>query len=91
MAARARRQPAPEPAPAAVPVQPDFGTYRLEQLGSCQCRFPCSSRGTDHRFCGKPAVQHHPNRPAVWCADHRQVVFEAWRPGGQVLRRAGRA
>ncbi len=90
MAARARRQPAPESAPVA-PAQPDFGTYRLEQLGSCQCRFPCSSRGSDHRFCGKPAVQHHPKRPAVWCADHRQIVFEAWRPGGQVLRRAGRA
>ncbi|MGU3668453.1 hypothetical protein ACLBX9_30090 [Methylobacterium sp. A49B] len=90
MAARARRQLAPEPPPTAEQV-PDFGTYRLDQLGSCQCRYACSSRGTDHRFCGRPAVHHHPKREAVWCAEHRDIVFVDWRPGGQVLRRAGRA
>ena len=33
-----------------------FGAYRLEQLGDSQCRFACTSHGTDHRFCGRPAV-----------------------------------
>ncbi|QGY05548.1 hypothetical protein MMSR116_29375 [Methylobacterium mesophilicum SR1.6/6] len=90
MAVSARPQPAPEPPPVAEQV-PDFGTYRLEQLDACQCRYPCSSRGTEHRFCGRPAVRHHPDRPAVWCVKHRDIVFVDWRPGGQVLRRAGRA
>lgn len=89
MAARARRQPVPEPAPAAPPP-PAFGTYALDQLNSCQCRFVCSSAGSDHRFCGKPTTIGGPNRHGSWCDEHLAIVFESWRPGGHVLRRAGR-
>ncbi len=75
MAARARRQPAPGPAPAVAPSRPGFGAYRLEQLGDSQCRFACTSHGTDHRFCGRPAVHHNPDKPAVWCPEHQAIVF----------------
>lgn len=89
MAARARRQPMPEPV---VAAQPDFGTCRLEEIKpGRQCRFPCSSVGTDHRFCGRPTSQGGPNKHGSWCDEHLAIVFEAWRPGGQVLRRAGRS
>ncbi len=37
MVARAQRPPMSEPAPVLIPLQPEFGTYRLEELGSCQC------------------------------------------------------
>lgn len=91
MAARARRQPAPPPAPITPPA-PAFGAYRLEEIKpGRQCRFPCSFVGTDHRFCGRPTSQGGANKHGSWCDEHLGVVFEAWRPGGQVLRRAGRA
>ncbi|MCJ2067822.1 hypothetical protein MKK75_03195 [Methylobacterium sp. J-030] len=90
MAARARRQPAPEPAPVIVPVRPDFGAYRLDQLGSSQCHFPCSSEGSQHRFCGRPIAPRASGLQSSWCADHLTIVFEPWCPGGRVLRRVGR-
>ncbi|MBP2494995.1 hypothetical protein ABID82_005020 [Methylobacterium sp. PvP062] len=89
MAARARQQPAPEPAPAAPPL-PAFGTFACLELKDGQCRFPCSSHGGAHRFCGRPIAPRVSGKPSSWCAAHLAVVFEAWRPGGQVLRRAGR-
>lgn len=89
MAARARRKPAPEPAPVAPPP-PAFGSYRLDQLGFCQCRYPASTVQGEHRFCGRPTTIGGANRHGSWCDEHLAVVYEAWRPGGQVLRRAGR-
>lgn len=89
MAARVRRQPAPEPAPVAPPP-PTFGTFECLELTGGQCRFPCSSNGSQHRFCGRPIAPRASGRASSWCAEHLTVVFEAWRPGGQVLRRAGR-
>ena len=91
MAARARRQSDPEPAPPPiVPPPPEPGTFRLLELPLGRCRSPCSSNGSDHRFCGRPAVHHHRDREAVWCAEHLPVVFEARRPGALALRRVGR-
>lgn len=86
----ARRQPAPEPAPAA-PLQPAFGTFACLELKDGQCRFPCSTVGGAHRFCGRPIAPRESGRSSSWCLEHLAVVFEPWRPGDQVLRRAGRA
>ncbi|WP_426315554.1 hypothetical protein ACN9MF_11575 [Methylobacterium fujisawaense] len=90
MAARARRQSTPEAAPVAPP-QPAFGTFVCLELKDGQCRFPCSSHGSTHRFCGRPIASRVSGKRSSWCAEHLAVVFEAWRPGDQVLRRAGRA
>jgi len=89
MAARARRQPAPEPAPVAPPP-PAFGTFLCMEMKDGQCRFPCSSEGGQHRFCGRPIAPRASGRQSSWCAEHLAVVFEPYRPGGRVLSRMGR-
>ncbi|MCX4194513.1 hypothetical protein OMR07_02230 [Methylobacterium organophilum] len=90
MAARARRQPSLDAAPV-TPPPPAFGTFNCLELKDSQCRFPCASNGSAHRFCGRPIASRVSGKPSSWCAEHLAVVFETWRPGGQVLRRAGRA
>lgn len=74
MAASARRKPAPDPAPIAADV-PEFGTYRLEQLAFCRCKFPTATVRGEHRFCGKPTTIDASNRHGSWCDEHRAVVF----------------
>ncbi|MDH2313094.1 hypothetical protein [Methylobacterium brachiatum] len=75
---------------AAIQPHPAFGAYRVDQLGFCQCRFPGGLVDGEHRFCGRPTTVSRANKHGSWCDEHMAVVFEAWRPGGQVLRRAGR-
>jgi len=89
MAARARRKPTQEPTTVAPPP-PAFGTFTCLEIGHGQCRFPCSTLKGQHLLCGRPIAPRASGRPSSWCAEHLTVVFEAWRPGGQVLRRAGR-
>lgn len=60
----ARAQPQPEP-----------GTYRLEQLGFCQCRFPGALVRGEHRFCGRPTTFGRANKHGSWCDEHLAVVF----------------
>lgn len=74
----------------AVSAKPAPGSYRLDQIGFCQCKFPTATVGGEHRFCGQPTTIGGANRHGSWCDEHLAIVFESWRPGGQVLRRAGR-
>ena len=75
MAARARRQPAPEPAPVLAPALPEFGAYRLDDLRFCRCKFPTALVRGEHRFCGRPTTIDASNRHGSWCDEHRAVVF----------------
>ncbi|MCJ2143679.1 hypothetical protein [Methylobacterium sp. E-066] len=64
--------------------QPDFGTYRLDQLGFCQCRYPGALVRGEHRFCGRPTVMTDANKYGSWCDEHLPVVFT---PRAVVARR----
>lgn len=69
----------PDPMPDRTPekVAREPGTYRLEDLGFEQCRYPTSGDRPvgGHRFCGEPAPISADNRHGSWCEHHRGIVF----------------
>jgi len=83
VATRARRQLAPEASPVLAPARPEFGAYRVEQLGFCQCRYPGALVRGEHRFCGRPTTVSRTNKHGSWCDEHMAVVFAP-------LQRSGR-